>query len=64
LGSFLITTTTSLLGPPSSYRGLCSYLGGYLTILYSTTIVRFIGFLIIVDNINLIDSVVFRSCEP
>jgi hypothetical protein len=27
-------------------------------------IVRFIGFLMIVDNIDLIDSVVFRSCEP
>jgi hypothetical protein len=27
-------------------------------------IVRFIGFLIIVDNINLIDSIVFYSYKP
>jgi hypothetical protein len=34
----------SLLGPPSSYRGLYSYLGGYLTILYSTTILDLLTF--------------------
>jgi hypothetical protein len=44
LGSFLITTTTSLLRPPSSYRGLCSYLGYYLTILYSTTLLDPLAF--------------------
>jgi hypothetical protein len=44
LGSFLITTTTSLLGPPSSHRSLCSHLGCYLTILYSTTLLDLLTF--------------------
>jgi hypothetical protein len=44
LGSFLITTTISLLGPPSNYRGLCGYLGYYLTILYSTAMLYLLAF--------------------
>jgi hypothetical protein len=34
----------SLLGPPSNYRGLCGYLGCYLTILYSTAILYLLTF--------------------